>query len=392
MSNDNGEDCINHPPPRVALLTASGGALGVVGLAGPAAWSLVEVFFFSTANKPEWLAVGEVRFGHWRHQACRIVEPVVLVRTAPDRWEIHAHGGRAVAESMVRGLSAAGGVECSGHDWPPGTANELTEHSLQQRLTATSGWRAAQILSRQLAGRFNAELKSIEQRLAEASQSTTADLTEVKHDLQRLKRAARIGLRLSTPWRVVLRGTVNVGKSSLVNALAGYSRCLVSPLAGTTRDLLETTMVLDGWELALVDTAGEQQGQVSPPSGVERIGIERGRTAAGTADLVLDLTPAIDFQKGSIPKTEINNQRLAVATKADLLPSGVANSIAANSPVILTSALTGTGIDRLAEAIIQRLVPEASAGDLDQGVPVTTEQITQLEQLQRQLNQQPAEE
>ena len=68
--------------------------------------------------------------------------------------------------------------------------------------------------------------------------------------------ASRVGLRLVKPWRVVVSGPVNAGKSSLVNALAGFSRSIVSAEPGTTRDVLETRIVLDGWEIDLIYTAG----------------------------------------------------------------------------------------------------------------------------------------
>ena len=385
MSNKKLFTSENRRPPHVASLTAAGGALGVVGVTGAAAGRLLESYFLSGTGKPVQLAVQEARFGHWRHLATGAVEPVVLVRTAPDGWEIHSHGGRAVAESIVRSLCAAGGVEFSDRDWanhPDRTAGI----SLQRRLAQAGGWRAAQILSRQLAGRFDAEIKSIEQLIAMARDATASDLLEARNDLQRLGRAARIGQRLPAPWRVVLRGAVNAGKSSLVNALAGYARSLVAALAGTTRDLLETRLVLDGWEIELVDTAGEPQPQELLSDAVERIGIERGRTAAATADLVLELAPATEFLNGRGWAPTDATRRLVVATKADLLPPGGADTLAAECSLILTSALTRSGIDRLAAAIIQQLVPEAAAGDLDRGVPVTAEQLQRVERLQERLD------
>lgn len=386
MSNKKLFNSENRRRPQVRVLTAVGGALGIVGVAGAAASRLLEHFFVSGTGRPGQLRVEEARFGRWRHAATGEAEPVVLVRTAPDCWELHAHGGRAVAESIVSGLCAAGGGECPVDEWP-GAPEGIPVRLLQNRLAQAGGWRAAQILSRQLAGRFDAEIRSIEQLIATACPSEPPDLLEARRVLQRLRRAARIGQRLPTPWRVVLRGAVNVGKSSLVNALAGYARSLVSPLAGTTRDLLQTRLVLDGWEIELVDTAGEQQHQSSPPTAVEQVGIERGRTAAHTADLVLELIPVTELVDGHAMTPDGIEQRVAVATKADLLPPGVAETVAGAGSVILTSALTGTGIDRLAETIIRQLVPEAAAGYLDHGVPVTAEQLQQVEQLQLRVDQ-----
>jgi len=386
MSNKNGLDSEEHLPARLAALTVPGGGLSVVGVSGSAAARLLELLFISRAGRLDHVAVGGVCFGSWWHQRSGRTEPAVLTRTAADGWEIHAHGGRAVAESIVSGLCAAGGVEVSRRDWLD-NFDRSAGSSIQWRLIEAGGWQEAQILSRQLSGQFDTEMSSIGQIVETATRSTAAELRQAQDDLRRLKRAARIGQRLPTIWRVVLRGPVNVGKSSLVNALAGYARSLVSPLAGTTRDLLETRLVLDGWQIELIDTAGERQQQAPPRGGTEQSGIERGRIAATTADLVLELKPATELVKGPILRDADADQRLVVATKADLLTRVRADAILEDNSIMLTSAQTRMGIDRLAEAIIQRLVPEAAAGDLDQGVPVTAAQVQWVEQLQKRLDQ-----
>jgi len=373
----------------VALLTATGGALSIVGVAGVSAERVIEPFTGIGPTRQERLAVGEARFANWRHQALAVMEPVMLVRVAADCWEVHSHGGKLVSESIVSSVCEAGAIECSGSEWP-GTLDESGKRSIRSRLAQAGGWRAAQILSRQLAGHFDAEISSVEQVVNDSSVAATAGLFKAEHNLRRLERAARVGLRLPVPWRVVLRGVVNAGKSSLVNALAGYSRSLVSPLAGTTRDLLETRLVLDGWEIELVDTAGEIQLREELPAAVELAGIMRGRAAAGTADLVLELTPAQDLLRTAVQVREDTGQRLVVATKADLLQPDETARITAGGHVIPTSAVTRAGVERLAEAIIQRLVPEAAEGDLDQGVPITSGQFQHVQQLQQRLKQRHA--
>ena len=77
--------------------------------------------------------------------------------------------------------------------------------------------------------------------------------------VERLRELVPVAEHLDRPWRVVIAGAPNVGKSSLVNALAGFARSLVSPTAGTTRDVVTTRIALDGWPIELCDTAGQRE-------------------------------------------------------------------------------------------------------------------------------------
>ena len=124
------------------------------------------------------------------------------------------------------------------------------------------------------------------------------------------------------PWRVVLGGAVNAGKSSLVNALVGHARSIVTAVPGTTRDLVETRIVLDGWEVDLVDTAG-LRGAAEGVDAVERAGIDRAVAAAEDADLVLRIAPA----GGGPPPAPAHSRELVVVTKGDLLGTGVASGV-----------------------------------------------------------------
>jgi len=375
----------------VVELTPAGGGLGVVGISGPEAASLLERCFRSYRRQPGDQAVGSIEAGCWLHQAAtadRVGKPhrevVVVVRTAEDRWEVHSHGGRAVSDSIISSLSGASSgpakTTAAGNAVPGGTVSTA---SLEQRLATAGGRRAAQIIARQLAGGFAAELARVDQLLVEAAANRSRSCSAAAAAVQRLLRASRVGLRLPQPWRVVVRGAVNVGKSSLINSLAGFDRSLVSPAAGTTRDLLPTRLVLDGWEVELIDTAGLRAAGDQPAARVERAGIERGEAAAASADLILDLFPAAEL--GEVPASSSDRPRLVVGTKADLLTATAAAVFPQQPGLVLTSAKTGLGISRLIEALIARLVPEAADGLLDRGVPVTPEQLDQVRRRQQRL-------
>lgn len=386
----------------VSQLTPSAvGALAVIGLAGTNTISILERHFSAAGGGPlAGMVGGGLAAGTWRH--CRVKnsqdeeqpthldqqEPVVLVRRAADRWEIHAHGGQAVVRSIIAGLVDAGATEVPWGDWLP-TADG-SEPSLAARMAAAGGWRAAQILSRQQAGAFEKDISRATELLESQQPDSTREAVSI---LGRLQRSSRVGLQLPRPWRVVLVGPVNAGKSSLVNALAGYSRSLVSPLAGTTRDLLDTRLLLDGWEIDLTDTAGLREiSEETVPDRVEQAGVAKAKAALETADLILEVQPATQCRLqpvGVLRQPEVSRpQRLLVWSKADLWADSDWPREASAEESVVTSAVTGEGVESLAQRIVDILVPEAKPDDecLAHGVPLTPQQLEQVVALQQRLD------
>jgi tRNA modification GTPase len=327
---------------RVALLTPPGrGALAVVGVAGAGALDVVAKLFHPRgaplAERPD----GEIVFGRWADPERG--EELVVVRRTPESFEVHCHGGRAASEAVIKSLEAAGAVRQPWAEWlATGGASEI-EVEAREALAQASGPKAARILARQLAGQLGREIDRIRALRATGRQA------EADAAVARLVRASRVGLRLTRPWRVVLAGPVNAGKSSLVNALAGHARSIVSAEPGTTRDVLETRIVLDGWEIDLIDTAGLREADLADASPTERAGIERAIAATAEADLVLRLGGA-----GFQPASADNPRDVAVAAKCDLAPAGYLLPPGVNR----TSTVTGEGIAELAAAIVRWLVPE----------------------------------
>jgi len=360
---------------RTALLTPVGrGALSVVGVAGPGTVQRVSGLFSPRGAGPlHERPDGAVVFGSWRSSAKGPGEDLVVVRRSANAIEIHCHGGLAAAEAVMASLEQLGVLRQS---WPAWLrAEEMAEIEREARvaLAGIGGPKAAAIVSRQLAGGLQREFDRMASLLASGAP------TEAIAAIDRLARAARVGLRLTRPWRVVLTGSVNAGKSSIINALAGYARSIVSPEPGTTRDLLETRVVLDGWEVDLVDTAGvrEDGATEGEVTGIERAGIARAAAACETADLVIRVIDGRQIDESHLPP--IADHEVRVFSKADLARERIPKT---REDAVWTSVITGDGIGDLATEIVRRLVPEekGSPGLLAGAVPFTTRQMKLVEE------------
>jgi tRNA modification GTPase len=343
---------------QVALLTPSGrGALAVVGIAGSGACELADRRFRPRGGPP--LARRpdrSIAVGTWHAAADSLGEELVVVRHAAEQPEVHCHGGLAAAEAVLVSLAAVGAIRVTWPAWLAATGAGEIEVEAREALALAAGPRAAEILSRQLAGALAGELARLAGLPAGPARRETAD---------RLLCSARIGLRLTEPWRVVVAGPVNAGKSSLVNALAGHARSIVSPEPGTTRDLVTTRLVLGGWEVELADTAGQRPLEEATPT--EAAGIALAAEARGLADLVVRVVPAGE------PPPPPADRELVVITKADLAPAPPE----APPGAIVTSAVTGRGIDALEDRLVAALVPEERDDPelLAGAVPFTSRQV-----------------
>jgi len=297
----------------------------------------------------DWEA-GRIGVGRWRglgSGAGGVAAEEVLVVRASRGWEVHCHGGAAAAAAIVDDLVDLG-AECRpAAAWDADGAPTVAAEAISL-LADIDAPRPARILCRQLAGQLDGELAGIAALVAQGDGAAAAQRAD------RLRRAARVGLRLAEPWRVVVTGPVNVGKSSLVNALAGHARSLVSPLPGTTRDVIETQLVLAGWSVVLVDTAGLRDAGDPASGATERAGIARALAATGAADLVIRVD---DTGAERLP-----HDGLDVLSKADALPLHPVPD-----GVLVTSSRSGAGLGALVAAVMAKLVPEADEPGLLEG-------------------------
>ena len=191
--------------------------------------------------------------------------------------------------------------------------------------------------------------------------------------LDRLIARGQVGVRLTTGWRVVIAGRPNVGKSRLLNALAGYQRAIVDPTPGTTRDLVTALTAFDGWPVELVDTAGVRE----TDDAIERSGIDRTLQQTETADLVLKVLDRSEpLQVDDRTLMSSPGPALLVANKADLPPAWELCEATATASILAVSAERGDGLDHLLATVVAALVPVTP--EPGAGVPFRREYLDRL--------------
>jgi tRNA modification GTPase len=332
----------------VACLTPAGSAaIGTVGLAGPNAWNLVEPRFRGRGGfKP---VLGEPS-RYWLGRLGEdVTDDVVLTVDASNdrqRVEIHCHGGNAVVRWMLDLFRNRGAVEIGWEEWLQRTLPSQWQAEAAIALAHAPTLRTAGILLDQFHGALEREMAAIHSAIA------TGDFANAKAKLETLISRVPLGRHLTQPWRVVVAGAPNAGKSTLINALLGYQRAITSPIPGTTRDVVTALTAFDAWPVELVDTAGLRD----DAAGLEALGIERANEALANANLCLWVVDRTQEPPVLAPES-LDCPMMVVCNKSDLADRwrpwsyyGVTMSV---------SALTGQGVGELAAVIGQRLVPEA---------------------------------
>ncbi len=349
-------DTPDNPQTRFGVLTAPGrSAIAVVTVAGPAAVELVDGHFqaangWSLSEQP----LARIVYGHWDTAAG---EDVVVCRRDTDEVEIHCHGGTQSVARIAAALTSAGGEQVDWRQWiAQRSACQLAAEAQVALATATT-FRAAKILLDQYHGALRCELEAIRGLLG------ASELERAAERIEQLLNLADFGLHLTRPWRVAIVGRPNVGKSSLVNALAGYQRAIEFDQPGTTRDVVSATTALDGWPVELSDTAGQH----ATRDEVELAGIALAQNELRRADLtiwLLDASTLIGERAQSVEEIVARQaedvaapwnrlRTLIVVNKCDLAipPTSLAGEFLA------ISATVGTGIPELIETLARRLVP-----------------------------------
>jgi tRNA modification GTPase len=361
-------DCREKVDCRVTLLTApSRGAIATLSVEGRDAGSLVASHFRSPANNHRHrFPIGRILFGHWRNLR-GTEEEIVLCRRSETSFEVNCHGGAAASEAIIGSLVADGATRPLPAEWLAQRVVDPVRQAAWLALCQARTPRTAGILLDQFRGALTRELLEVRHLLhGHASKNVAA----IAPRLDRLLDLSGVGLHLTMPWRVVVAGPPNVGKSSLINAILGYPRTIVFDQPGTTRDVLATTTALDGWVVELLDTAGLRD--TTDP--VEAEGVCRARLQIADADLVVWVEDSLTRTGPAAARPSLSHPVIEVMNKGDLQPR---TQLPAQR--LVTSAITGCGIDRLVNAIVEQLVPRSPY--VGEAVLFTVEQVDRLRQV-----------
>ncbi len=369
----------------VCVLTPEGrGAVAVVAVEGDGAVMAVDRYFEATNNRKLGdQPVGQIVYGHWGGLGG---EDLIVSRRTGESLEIHCHGGRQSSAQIVADLTIAGCTVVDAKQWLVHQHRCPIAVAAHTALAQTTTFRAAAILLAQYHGALRREIEAIVIDLAENN------TTEAISRLECLMRRSAFGRHLTEPWRVVIAGLPNVGKSSLINALVGYQRAIVFDQPGTTRDVISSTTAIDGWPVELSDTAGlHEVVKRNDVNAIESAGMELARQRLDGADLVVWVLEAVELdshcelsswalarkQAEALDVQLDPQQTQLVINKTDLSNNLIKLAIDKDPQSVGTCAVTGAGIGGLLATISRKLVPNAPPPEA--AVPFTVQQIDTLQ-------------
>ncbi len=379
------------PDTIIAIATPQGtGGIGVIRVSGPSAWNIARQLVkpfpkHPVANKvyPSWLWPEGFPY--------RIDRCLLLLFKQPHSYtgeqtaELHLHGGQGILQSAIQA-----GLQHGARQAEPGEFTQraflngrmdLSQAEAVADLIASRSQLAAEAAARQHHGDLSECLRGYQHQitaliaLIEAHIDFPDEMDEFDpipaiQELRAICTHLHSLAEQADRFRAVKDGVVltiaglpNSGKSSLLNALLGHKRAIVSDIAGTTRDMVSESMEIDGVVVRLQDTAGLRSSQDS----IEQMGVEISREAVQQCELCLYLLPAhlpVEQQQHSLIETRLPRPLILVRSMGDLTdqPSPLP-SVWQTQPQIVLSAKCGTGMKDLREAIAAH-VKQYTAGEL----------------------------
>lgn len=346
-----------------AIATAQGAAgVAVIRVSGEGALSLAKKMFSRKGEFiPNMLYAGTIDCGEFSDYGMCVYFRAPRSFTGEDTVEFHCHGGTEIARGVLRrtialGARAAERGEFTRRAFLNGKLSLSAAEGLADMISAESqaqaragfllygeklteeGKRLQDLLKECLAG-VDADVDYPEEDLsADTREAVGKTLCDIGAALGSLLSQYRAGRKIKSGVNVAICGRPNAGKSSLLNALTGSDRAIVSSVPGTTRDIVEGTLELGGVLFHLVDTAGLRES----PDAIEQEGIRRAEKAIKAADVVLFLE-----EEGSVlPELSAGTELIRVASKSDIRPSQGCD--------VAVSSVTGEGLEQLKELLFER--------------------------------------
>lgn len=378
-----------------AIITAPGrAAVSIIRISGDRVFDLVTPIYHGKADLAN-VPSHTVHYG-WiidPETEKRLDEVLVLVMRAPNSYtgenviEIQCHGGYMAVSEVLRLLFRGGARpaepgEFSRRAFLNGKL-DLTRAEAVMDLVDAPGNEALQLAAAQKSGNLATKIQALREEAITLVAYLQADLdypeddierltriqyqnrvSAMRDDIQALIRGAERGRLFHDGVRVVIAGRPNVGKSSLLNALLGRERAIVTDIPGTTRDIVQDRLTIRGLPIEILDTAGIRD----TGDTVERIGVDLAKASLREADVVLYL---LDHQQGEHPEDTATLAEcpdlpvLHVYNKSDL---GLAE-IPHRKPYVVLSAKTGEGLENLTEQVFDMVVKDTAPNPT--GITVT---------------------
>jgi len=376
----------------IALSTPQGnGAIGVIRLSGPHAFEKTALFFKPKGQIWNKIQPNKTLLGHFKRETILIDEVLITPFKKPysytgeDVIEISCHGSPYILQQIIscfldEGVKPANPGEFTLRAYL-NKKMDLSQAEAVSDLIASESAEAHRIAIEQMRGGFSKEMEKLRQQLIQfkalieleldfsEEEVNFAEKTELKLLLDRLEKEIKIlkdsfayGNVIKKGVPVAIAGKPNVGKSSLLNALFNEEKAIVSPIAGTTRDIIEDTLIIEGIQYRFIDTAGLRQTDDT----IELMGVAKAKEKVTQATILLYLydkkTPALELAEELSSLCHKNLNIFLLQNKIDLDPKGHDK--------------------KFCDIIIQELDPNIKFNCLG----ITTKESKSLIQLKKQLN------